>query len=245
MCNIYTFYHICGHTYLRTVISCTKAVDRNVASKPVREPADNTASTIPPLQIPQSSRSTHLTPLSPLLPPPLSPSLRHLNACHVAPNDITIVPLLCKPCAELEQAGASITSRPKERATFNLVKSCSPHLHHRNRRNSEVASPDEADDILCVNDHFKQSLTLSDTSSSGEGSGSGTASFAVDSASTTPTEGSTLSPVLVARRRGSGDLKMRIASARGRVLASLGRVPLGADATTDAETFCATSAGRS
>lgn len=171
MCNTFTFYHLCGHTYLRTVISCPDAVDRAVllnlsneqdapsspratglpSPRPV--PLPLSAPLFPPLPFtihqpdlgpPHQPQISPIHPSSPLAPS--SPSLRHacrLKTCPCAPDSITIVPFHCSPCASLEQAATSITAPREHRAAFKLVEACKGRIFQGHKRAaSEVASPD-------------------------------------------------------------------------------------------------------
>lgn len=252
MCNTYTFYHLCGHTYLRTLISCPDAVDRAVslnlsndqeAPSSPRQTRLLSPRLVPlplsaPLSPPSSFRThepnisrPHRAQLSPLLPPSpalMNPSFCHasrLKTCPCAPDSISIVPLQCEACASLEQIAASITAPHEHGAAFKLVETCKARIFQRHTRAaSEVASPDSISPTSPDTERLRPVAFA--VASGGEGLDEG--SIRSGSNSTTGvlssrTSSSLLSGHSIARSRRSGaDAKARILSARKRVLRGFG-----------------------
>lgn len=147
MCNIHTFHHLCGHIYLRTLISCPRAVDQATLAARESTP-DGDASALPSSPVdslPSPTPSTYTTTsftsssstneqdlelLSPMFPcdlipqPRHSPSSQRLNPCSTATNSPSIVPFACEACAELEALSCSLGGPQEARATFGLVEAC-------------------------------------------------------------------------------------------------------------------------
>jgi hypothetical protein len=149
MCNIHTFYHVCGHTYLRTLISCPRAVDEAIAAKKYSEggpesPVSAISNSDDDLEAlsPILSPSHPLFPFSPPPQTPLSPGLQRLNPCPSTTNSPSIVPFACEACVQLDAISSSVAEPRENRATYNLVSSCKARVRrYHGRTKSEVASP--------------------------------------------------------------------------------------------------------
>lgn len=149
MCNIHTFYQVCGHTYLRTLISCPRAVDQAIAARKFSEESlrspvsaiserDDALETLSPILSP----SHPLFPFSPPPQTPLSPALQRLNPCPSTINSPSIVPFACEACIQVETISSSVAEPRENRATYNLVSSCKARARwYHGRTKSEVASP--------------------------------------------------------------------------------------------------------
>lgn len=97
MCNIHSFYYVCGHTYLSTVISCPDAVDRAVAERSAIA-SNKTPHPVKRDEDVQDSggelQLEHLSPISAAFSSQLSPSHSPVTSCRSDDDLESLSPIL-------------------------------------------------------------------------------------------------------------------------------------------------------
>ena len=252
MCHLSTFHHLCGHIYLRTLISCPAAVDQAI-----KERFPKTTSTTTPQSLVLSSSSSacsetqDLESLSPISSsrcslseandndleslesispvfPLTSPTIQRLHPCKDVVNAPSIVPFSCEKCVELDNLSTKVAGPAEQRPTWDLIKTRKVQLQRgrgRARARSEVASPVLESIIESESDSdTEENEEWEDRAESGYFNGSNSGRVSSDGSSLyTASARSDGDTDRASHRAKSEDRKRKIASMRNRVLLNLRR----------------------